>query len=516
MKNIILFCLFSLAINNISLAQNTVNDSHPGSCIFVIQNWNGNEVLANYNAAILFKDAFIDLVGHTRESRDRVAATPGRQFYVIMQLDPQTNGNAYQLVLFCTQPSQVITVYTFVYNADQNALSLFDPVRQSYFPVAIEGPNMVNLNNCFNLGRFNAPPAPQPVTYVDADDNAPVDANVSIEVTPPALPEYEQPACPQEGYLWQPGYWAYRTDGNGYYWVPGAWVAPPNTGLVWTPPYWAFEGRFFVFHAGYWGPTIGFYGGVYYGHGYGGHGYNGGEWRDGHYRYNTAVVNVNETVVHTTYIDRTVIVNNVVINHTSFNGPGGVAAKPDEHEMAAAHEQHVAATPEQIRNQRIAREDKSQFAAANGGKPASLAAPHVPEKKPDVGVSHGPVTNPVTVGAKPGAPEMKPGAAAPKPGSTPGAATEKPGTAQEPKSTPATAGTKPGEAVTTTKPGEPATTPKPGEPATTAKPGEPVATTVKPGAPGATGAKPGATGKPKPGKPTKPGGRDSVKSETKK
>ena len=47
--------------------------------------------------------------------------------------------------------------------------------------------------------------------------------NVSITVAPPALPIYAQPACPTEGYLWTPGYWAYGP--AGYFWVPGVWVA---------------------------------------------------------------------------------------------------------------------------------------------------------------------------------------------------------------------------------------------------------------------------------------------------
>ena len=32
---------------------------------------------------------------------------------------------------------------------------------------------------------------------------------VSITVAPPELVAYSQPICPQEGYLWTPGYWAY-------------------------------------------------------------------------------------------------------------------------------------------------------------------------------------------------------------------------------------------------------------------------------------------------------------------
>src|SRR5262252_6457668 len=85
---------------------------------------------------------------------------------------------------------------------------------------------------------------------------------ISINVAPPVMPVYEQPACPEPGYIWTPGYWAYDT---GYYWVPGAWVAPPAVGLLWTPGYWALVGGTFMFHVGYWGPQVGYYGGINYG-----------------------------------------------------------------------------------------------------------------------------------------------------------------------------------------------------------------------------------------------------------
>ncbi len=111
--------------------------------------------------------------------------------------------------------------------------------------------------------------------------------NVSITVAPPALPIYAQPACPTEGYLWTPGYWAYGP--AGYFWVPGVWVAPPQLGFLWTPGYWGFASGIYRWHAGYWGPHVGFYGGINYGFGYGGVGFYGGRWEGGVFRYNTAV-----------------------------------------------------------------------------------------------------------------------------------------------------------------------------------------------------------------------------------
>ena len=89
--------------------------------------------------------------------------------------------------------------------------------------------------------------------------------NISVGIAPPALPVYEQPACPAAGYIWTPGYWAWDQD---YYWVPGVWVPPPRVGLLWTPAWWGWNNGAYVFNQGYWGPRVGFYGGINYGWGY--------------------------------------------------------------------------------------------------------------------------------------------------------------------------------------------------------------------------------------------------------
>ena len=53
---------------------------------------------------------------------------------------------------------------------------------------------------------------------------APTAANASVFFSvgfaPPAIPVYEQPLCPGDGYIWTPGYWAWT--GDGYEWVDGA------------------------------------------------------------------------------------------------------------------------------------------------------------------------------------------------------------------------------------------------------------------------------------------------------
>src|SRR5256885_6855739 len=190
---------------------------------------------------------------------------------------------------------------------------------------------------------------------------------ISIGIAPPPIPIYEQPYAPAEGYIWTPGYWAYDSD---YYWVPGVWVAPPRVGFLWTPGYWGYNGSNYFFNDGYWGPTVGFYGGINYGYGYGGQGYYGGEWAGNTFRYNTAVTRVNTSVIHNTYVSKQVI-NNNNRSRASFNGPGGTTAKPNAKEQAAAKAEHIPATSTQQSRVEAAKNNPDLHAANNKGKPKS-------------------------------------------------------------------------------------------------------------------------------------------------
>jgi len=192
---------------------------------------------------------------------------------------------------------------------------------------------------------------------------------VQVTIAPPVLPVYVQPACPGDGYIWTPGYWAYGPD--GYYWVPGTWVLAPEPGLLWTPGYWGWGGGFYLWHAGYWGPHIGFYGGVNYGFGYFGHGYEGGYWRDRTFYYNRSVNNVNITNVH---IYNKTVVNNTYVNRVSYNGGrGGINARPGRFEETAAHERHFEATGPQMQHERGAQSNREFLASVNHGRPAVAA-----------------------------------------------------------------------------------------------------------------------------------------------
>jgi hypothetical protein len=184
------------------------------------------------------------------------------------------------------------------------------------------------------------------------------------------LPVYEQPPIPGPGYIWAPGYWGGGP--SGYFWVPGTWVQPPAVGLLWTPGYWGWRDGIYVWNAGYWGPHIGFYGGVNYGFGYGGVGYEGGRWENGVIAYNRTVNNFGGVTITNVY-EKTVIVAPGA-SRVSFNGgSGGITLRPRAEEEAAAHEQHVAAIPAQLDQERTAGNNRALLASENRGQPPIAA-----------------------------------------------------------------------------------------------------------------------------------------------
>jgi hypothetical protein len=198
---------------------------------------------------------------------------------------------------------------------------------------------------------------------------------VSISFGPPPLPVYEQPVCPGDDYLWTPGYWAYDYDYNDYYWVPGTWVLAPQPDVFWTPGYWGWGGESFVFHEGYWGPHVGFYGGINYGYGYFGDGYEGGRWDRGHFFYNRSVNNVNVTRIHNVY-NTTIINKTTVINRVSYNGGnGGINMRPRPDEEMAERDHHIPPIAAQAQHMREARSDPQQRASTNHGRPDVAATP---------------------------------------------------------------------------------------------------------------------------------------------
>lgn len=196
---------------------------------------------------------------------------------------------------------------------------------------------------------------------------------ITVSFGPPALPVYEQPICPGEGYIWTPGYWAWDPDNEDYYWVPGTWVVAPEVGYLWTPPWWGWENGVFLFHEGWWGPHVGFYGGINYGFGYFGDGFQGGRWDGGHFFYNRSVTNVNVVNVHNVYNET---INNVTVNHVSYNGgEGGVRVRPNPEQERYASERHVAPVAAQTQHIQQARSNRELRASVNQGRPPIAATP---------------------------------------------------------------------------------------------------------------------------------------------
>ena len=196
---------------------------------------------------------------------------------------------------------------------------------------------------------------------------------ISVQFGPPALPVYEQPLCPGEGYIWTPGYWAWSDDDGDYFWVPGTWVLAPEVGFLWTPPWWGWEGGVFLFHEGYWGPQVGFYGGIYYGFGYFGEGFEGGRWDHDRFFYNRSVTNVNITNIHNVY-NETVVNNTTVVNRVSYNGgEGGITRRPTAQEQNAERERHIPPAAVQVQHMQAARANRELRASANQGKPPVAA-----------------------------------------------------------------------------------------------------------------------------------------------
>jgi hypothetical protein len=146
---------------------------------------------------------------------------------------------------------------------------------------------------------------------------------------PPPLRDESQPRDPGDNSRWTPGSWYYDSGQSDYYWVPGVWVTPPH-GELWTPPYWQYDSGRYQWHHGYWGPHVGFYGGINYGFGYFGRGYHSSPIKSG--------------------------------NRLSYNGgPGRIPRKPTPEELAANRDKHIGALRAQLQMAQDATENPTRF-----------------------------------------------------------------------------------------------------------------------------------------------------------
>ena len=208
------------------------------------------------------------------------------------------------------------------------------------------------------------------LVVLGAPSQSTAQVRISVAFGPPALPVYEQPICPGDGYIWTPGYWAWDDVDQDYYWVPGTWVLAPEVGYLWTPPWWGWEGGVYLFHAGWWGPHVGWYGGINYGFGYFGAGFVGGRWDGGRFFYNREVANINVVNIHNLYNEHIEYRD----NHVSYNGgPGGLEARPRPEDERYDHERHFGPVAAQEHHIQEARGNRELRASVNQGRP-SIAA----------------------------------------------------------------------------------------------------------------------------------------------
>jgi hypothetical protein len=131
--------------------------------------------------------------------------------------------------------------------------------------------------------------------------------------------------------------------------------------------------RRIFFNDGYWGLSVGFYGGIDYGFGYFGHGYEGGRWENGHFFYNTAVNRVDAKTIHNVYNTG---VNEGAASHVSYNGGnGGINARASAEEEDATGGRHIAPVTAQTQHAWAAHNNAQQHFSANHGTPAVAATP---------------------------------------------------------------------------------------------------------------------------------------------
>jgi hypothetical protein len=83
---------------------------------------------------------------------------------------------------------------------------------------------------------------------------------------------------------------------------------------------------------------------------------------------------VNPEAVHNTYVDQLVVNNRPIgSNGASYNGPGGIQARPTAEQQTAMNERHLQATSAQLQHEQTALNDPNQHLAANHGHPPTTA-----------------------------------------------------------------------------------------------------------------------------------------------
>lgn len=79
-------------------------------------------------------------------------------------------------------------------------------------------------------------------------------APIVAEIAPPPPRVEAMPASPGSGYVWAPGYYAFKD--KAYAWTPGVWNRPPQPGFGWVAPTYVNTGGHYYFQPGRWDHPI--------------------------------------------------------------------------------------------------------------------------------------------------------------------------------------------------------------------------------------------------------------------
>jgi hypothetical protein len=297
----------------------------------------GYNIACSIQAASGFRDCGEPPPGHTCDAEADYASQPSRE----------STG-----ITFVNRSGSLVKVYWLNFRGERILYKSLPPGGQLVQQTFVGHNWLVTSSTEQCIGIFET--APQSIV----DDG-------SVAVAPPELPTYEQPSPPEEDLVWTPGFWAWSEDLSDYYWVPGTWAAAPIVGYLWTPGYWVARRGRFAWRAGYWGPHVGFYGGINYGYGYFGRGYVGGSWRDGHMAYNSAVTNLGN--FHSNYTYSQPMATGASSLRASYRSD---SIQPNAAEIAAAREYHIPPTSVQLQHLHAAGDSPGLRASSNGGHPS--------------------------------------------------------------------------------------------------------------------------------------------------
>jgi hypothetical protein len=82
-----------------------------------------------------------------------------------------------------------------------------------------------------------------------------VEQPVAVQQPPSPVPAAQPevvPAAPGAGYVWVPGYWAWRGPRRGYVWIPGTYTVPAQPNYQWVAGHWAQGPGGWVWVEGHW------------------------------------------------------------------------------------------------------------------------------------------------------------------------------------------------------------------------------------------------------------------------